>query len=84
MTSAERKEKRESAIVDRAKKHYSFFPEGQVRKREKPDFQIDEASLGIEVTELLSMAGPGQFEGTAISSFHKRVIKAARQYYLKE
>ena len=81
---SEGKVRLEFSIVERARKYYPLFPGGEIRKREKPDFQIDESSLGIEVSQLLPESGPGQrYPGVQIGAFQDLVIQEAENHYLE-
>ena len=46
--------KEEKDILEQFKKSYEFFPEGEVKKSERPDFLIQtvENKIGIELTEI--------------------------------
>lgn len=80
-TEAEKKD-RERRIIEAARRHCAFFPTGKLVPDEKPDWRVPSASVGIEVSELVSAKPEGtRFSGPQISSFQQSVVAAAQELY---
>lgn len=84
MTEDEKKQ-REASIIEHARRQSAFFPAGELRPRrgcdDGPDWEIPEASLGIEVTEVLSPKGQNRFSGAEVLGFQNKVVALAERDY---
>jgi hypothetical protein len=80
MTSTEKK-RFERCLVEQARRRTTLFPAGELSESESPDWLIGDASLGIEVSDVLPPKGNNQFSGAQLSSFQRDVVEIARRQY---
>ncbi|MCU1276390.1 MAG: hypothetical protein JWO48_3821 [Bryobacterales bacterium] len=80
MTSIEKKQA-EHRLIEEARRRGNFFPSGRLSEYESPDWLIRDASLGIEVSDILPPKGTNLFSGPQISAFQSDVVEMARCQY---
>ena len=78
------KKRGEHWLIEYARRRSDFFPPGELSPFESPDWLIRDASLGIEVSDLLRPQGCNLFSGAQLSSFQSEVVAKARQQYFTE
>jgi hypothetical protein len=83
MTSTEKK-RSERCLIEEARRRTALFPVGELAEYESPDWLIGDASLGIEVSDVLPPKGNNQFSGAQLSSFQGNVVEMARRQFCKE
>jgi hypothetical protein len=78
------KKRGERWLIEEARRRSDFFPSGELTPFESPDWLIADASLGIEVSDLLRPKGGNLFSGAQLSSFQAEVVAKARRQYFTE
>jgi len=80
MTEDEKK-KVERWQIEEARRRSPLFPAGELSPYESPDWLIRDASVGIEVSELLPPKGENLFSGAQLFSFQREVVANAQRHY---
>lgn len=76
------KKELERRVIEEARRHSTLFPRGKLSPFEAPDWVINSASLGIEVTELLPCKQRDvAFSGPQLAAFQKDVVRTAERCY---
>jgi hypothetical protein len=83
MTTDEKKSA-ERWQIEEARRRSKLFPAGELSPYESPDWLIRDASIGVEVSELLPPKGTNLFSGAQILSFQHEIVANAQQYYCEK
>lgn len=79
--TADEKKRVERWQIEEARRRSPLVPAGELSPYESPDWLIRDASIGIEVCELLAPKGDKLFSGAQLYAFQHEVVAIARQHY---
>ena len=82
--SRDEKKRGERWLIEEARRRSTIFPAGDLTIYESPDWLIQSAFVGIEVSELLRPRRAEQFSGAQLHSFQSDVVKRAWRFYCRQ